>query len=550
MPIVRHQRKILLFVLVAFAVVWFGNLDYRKLVHPDEGRYAEIPREMLVSGNWLTPRLNGIKYFEKPPLQYWATAATFALFGEHDWTARLWSALTGFASVLLVWYTGRRLFGDAAGNYAAVVLASSALFVGIGHFNSLDMGVTLFLGAALCGFLIAQREDSTRDEERRWMLFAWGAMALATLSKGLIGAVLPLLTLIVYCIFQRDFSIWKRLHLQAGLLLYFAIAAPWFIAVSMVNPEFAGFFFIQEHFARFATTVHQRSGPIWYFVPVLLIGLMPWIVVFLASMRRGWPRGPLPVSFSPRRFIIVYVCVVFVFFSVSGSKLISYVLPLFPGAALLGGWYLAQVRARILAWQLLPGVVVALALFVYVTTGAEHFRGEHTQAAMHQAYAIWLLIAMAILAFGLSYAAVCAWHDRKSRAVLVSGFTGLLCVQVIVSGYETQSPVASAHSLAIAAAPYLKAGVPIYSVQNYDQTLPFYLKHTMVLVEFQDEMDFGLKQEPQLAISNLTEFEARWRRNPDALAMMHEDTFQLLAARHFPMRVIARDPRRIMVTKP
>ena len=147
-------------VLIGLAV-WFANLDYRKLIKSDEGRYAEISREMAVSGDWVTPRLNGIKYFEKPPLHYWAGAAAFTLFGEHEWAARLWSALTGLLGIALAWYVGRRLFGPAAGLYAAVALASSLMYVVVGHLNTLDMGLTLFLFAVLCGFLLAQRDEAS-----------------------------------------------------------------------------------------------------------------------------------------------------------------------------------------------------------------------------------------------------------------------------------------------------------------------------------------------------------------------------------------------------
>ena len=154
-------------LLAAFAVVWFGTLDYRKLIKPDEGRYAEIAREMAVSGDWITPRLNGIKYFEKPPLQYWATAAAFNLFGQDEWTARLWPGITGFLGVLLALYTGTKLFGPAAGGLAAMVLGTSLLYLFIGHINTLDMGVAFFLEAALCAFLLAQ--SSRRASPEAWL---------------------------------------------------------------------------------------------------------------------------------------------------------------------------------------------------------------------------------------------------------------------------------------------------------------------------------------------------------------------------------------------
>ncbi|MGH8731979.1 MAG: ArnT family glycosyltransferase, partial [Burkholderiales bacterium] len=115
------RRAVLAAMLSLFAVVWFGNIESRKLIKPDEGRYAEVPREMVASGDWLTPRLNGIKYFEKPPLQYWATATAYSAFGLHHWTARLWSALTGLLGIFVIWFTGRRLYGEPAGILTALV---------------------------------------------------------------------------------------------------------------------------------------------------------------------------------------------------------------------------------------------------------------------------------------------------------------------------------------------------------------------------------------------------------------------------------------------
>src|SRR5256885_15405824 len=153
-----YSRNRLLALLAAFSLLWFCNLGYRPLVKPDEGRYAEISREMVASGDWVTPRLNGYKYFEKPALQYWATAAAYEVFGVNEASARLWTALTGFLGVLLVFFTGRRLFGPAAGLYAAAVTASAFLYAFIGHFNTLDMGLTFFLTLAVCAFLHAQMD--------------------------------------------------------------------------------------------------------------------------------------------------------------------------------------------------------------------------------------------------------------------------------------------------------------------------------------------------------------------------------------------------------
>ena len=286
------SAKTLLFLLALFAVLWFGTLDYRKLIKPDEGRYAEIPREMVASGDWLTPRLNGLKYFEKPALQYWVTAAAFSVFGEHHWTARLWSALAGFLGVLATWFAARRLWDEDVALYAAGVLGGSLLYSLIGHVNTLDMGVSCFLSVAVFAFVLAQRDRVTPSENRNYMLGAWLALALAVLSKGLIGLLLPAATLLLYTFWQRDLVLWRRLHLFSGLLLVIVVTAPWFIAVSAANPEFAHFFFIHEHFERFLTKVHGRYQPIWYFVPILFAGMLPWLIGLLPSLWRAARRDP------------------------------------------------------------------------------------------------------------------------------------------------------------------------------------------------------------------------------------------------------------------
>ena len=150
-------RRGALALLVVFALIWFSNLEYRRLVHPDEGRYAEIPREMVATGDWLTPRLNGIKYFEKPALQYWLTGAAYEAFGVHHWTARLWPALAGFLGVLFIAYVGLRLGGPVLGLYAAATLGGCIWYTLNAHILTLDAGLTLWMSVGLGGLFIAQR---------------------------------------------------------------------------------------------------------------------------------------------------------------------------------------------------------------------------------------------------------------------------------------------------------------------------------------------------------------------------------------------------------
>jgi 4-amino-4-deoxy-L-arabinose transferase-like glycosyltransferase len=207
-----HKNKTLLWSLaLAFILVSLYVLGVRTLVPPDEGRYAEMAREMFTSGDWITTRLNGIKYFEKPPLQTWMNALTFAVFGLGDWQARLWTGLNGIFGVLLTGYAGYRVFGQRAGFYAALVLGSCFSWVACSQINSLDMSLSGMMTLSLCALLVAQRDDASPTERRNWMLVCWAGMALAVLAKGLIGLVLPGGILVFYTIFSRDWSIWTRL---------------------------------------------------------------------------------------------------------------------------------------------------------------------------------------------------------------------------------------------------------------------------------------------------------------------------------------------------
>lgn len=544
------SSKTLLFLLALFAVLWFGTLDYRKLIKPDEGRYAEIPREMVATGDWLTPRLNGIKYFEKPALQYWATAAAFTLFGEHHWTARLWSALTGFLGVLATWFAARRLWGEGAAQSAAGVLGGSLFYGLIGHVNTLDMGVSYFLSAAVFAFVLAQRDFVTPRENRNYMLGAWLALALALLSKGLIGLLLPAATLVLYSLWQRDFSLWRRLHLFSGLSLLIVVAAPWFVAVSAANPEFAHFFFIHEHFERFLTKVHGRYQPMWYFAPILLAGMLPWLVGFFSTLWRAGRRDPA-VRFQPRRFLLVWVAVVFCFFSLSDSKLASYILPLFPALAALIGWHFAEIvrrDPRALRWHALPLIPLAL-IGLALAREVTRLASPEVPAALYVAYQPWLMAASGALLAGALAGFIFSWRAMPRAALISLASGGLLFSQLILLGHDSLAPSNSAYAIAAQIRDQVKPGVPFYSVDTYDQTLPFYLKRTLTMVSYKDELGFGIDQEPEKFIPDLAGFAALWRAAPDAWALMAPDTYRQFLAKGLPMQVVAQDTRRIIVRK-
>ena len=349
------STRFFMLVVTVAAIIWFTQLGYRDLIEPDEGRYAEIPREMVATGDWVTPRLNGFKYFEKPVLQYWATAMAYTLFGDNTTTARLWPALTGFLGALWAGFLGLRLYGRSAGFYAFLITLSGLLYFVDGHYLVLDMSLAVFLFAGIGCLVLAQRSRDDAANLRNWMLAGWTSLALATLSKGLIGVVLPAATVVVYSLWARDWILWRQLHIVKGLAVFLLVAAPWFIAVSLANPEFPQFFFIHEHLQRYTSTVHEREGAYWYFVPVFLLGIFPWVAVALKSLLRpGFSRrSPGMEGFDVERFLWSFALVVFLFFSAGQSKLPSYILPMMPVVAILAGRKLAtEGYHRVDAWLL------------------------------------------------------------------------------------------------------------------------------------------------------------------------------------------------------
>lgn len=540
-----HSSSLLFWACLA--IVWLGTLGQRALITPDEGRYATLSLGMLHSGDWITPRLNNLLYFEKPAMQYWAGAIAFKLFGVNEFAARFWPGLTGLLTVALVGLTGRKLWSPVAGRNAALVAAGCAWIVGNSHFLTLDAGVTFFLTAALSGFLLAQRDGADARQRLFWNLFMWAAMAGATLSKGLIGILIPGATLALYSLLARDIRPWTRMNWLPGLALFLVLSVPWFVLVSQQNPGFARFFFIHEHFQRFLTTEHRRTGPVWYFVPLLLVGFLPWTTLLPATLRAGWQREP--GQFQPRRLLLAWSLFVFVFFSVSGSKLPSYILPMFPALALLLGRELETMAAPRLARHLIAPALLWLAVLAVLPFHARFASAETPPAALHA------------LAVGLGIAAIlfllCAWfawralrRGEQGLALAAWALGGFLAVTAGALGHNTFGQLKSSKAVAQAAAPLLAPATPVFSVAMYDQTLPFYLRRPVTLVAYSDEFAFGQAAEPDKSLPDIASFTRRWRELPAAAAMMGPGTFATLSQEGLPMRVVYRDARRLFVIKP
>jgi 4-amino-4-deoxy-L-arabinose transferase-like glycosyltransferase len=540
------SRPALGWLLLALALLlWFGTLDARHLLRSDEGRYAEIAREMAASGDWVTIRYQGLKYFEKPPLHLWMTALTFEAFGVGEWQARLWVALSGALGIGGVALAAQRWFGGGA--LAALVLLACPTWIIGSHFNSLDMGVSAALGLTLCAVLLAQHPQASPGQRRVWMLAAWAAMGAAVLSKGLIGLVLPGLSLVVYTLLARHWTLWRQLHLVAGTAVFLLVTVPWFWLVQQRNPEFAPFFFIHEHFQRYTSTVHQRSAPAWYFVPQLLAGYAPWLGLLPAmwgTLRTELQAGA-EQQLRPLLLCAVFAGVTFAFFSASGSKLPGYILPVFPALAVWGAASLQALSPT--QWSVRMGVMGGLALLLLAASFLIGRAGAGDAAL--RSYGLWVSAACALFVAAAAGAWTLSRRGRPMASIATWSLGVLLAVTVGLLGHETLGRPASGADLVPAIDRVLKPGMPIYAVRLLDHTLPFYLRRTTVMVEEADELDFGTRQEPDKWLPTLAAFEKAWAGGPPALALMTPDTYSELQSRTHPlvMNLVARDGRRVVV---
>ena len=528
-------------------LLWFPPLGSYRLFNPDEGRYAEIPREMVASGDWVTPRLNALRYFEKPPLQYWATAVAYEIFGEHEWTARLWVALTGFLGLALTAWIGTRLYGALTGALAALVQGGALLYLGMARISTLDMGLTVTLELALTGLLLLVQRGRTDAGARRGALLLAAGVALAFLSKGLVGILIPGTVAVCYLLLRRDWNLIWRARPGWTLLALALLAAPWIILVEQRNPGFAQFFFVHEQFARFLTRVHQRYEPDWFFVPVLLLGYMPWTPLLPLIARRSWIDSR--AGDGACLLLAIWVVFCFVFFSLSQSKLIPYILPLFPALSLLAGRSLAVVEPR----QLRRALLIASALWAALSltalwvwhTPAMAARLDLPAGPLVPAIAASFLLA-ALLTVGASALAA---RRGALPATIIATLGSLLLVSTLLTTADQLPGQRANQGLVAAASGRLGEGTAFYCVDAYEQSIPFYLRHTCTLVGYRGELDFGLGQEPARWIADLNQFAARWRAAGDALAVIRPASYAELQRMGLPMRVIYTAPSLVAVVR-
>jgi len=326
------MRKWSVAVIGLFVLIYIVPLGVRPVANPDEVRYAEIPREMIISGNWIVPHLNGVRYFEKPVLGYWLDAISIIIFGENGFAIRLPSAVSAGISALMLFFLVRKYGGGhSTGISAAVVFLTSLMVFAIATINILDTLLAMLLTGSMVFFFFAYRKTSSRKKNLFLVLFG-GFCGLAFLVKGFLAFAVPVITIVPFLLWERRFKDLVRLP-WLPITAAIVVVLPWAVMIHLKDSDFWNYFIWTEHIKRFTSPMSgQHPEPLWYFIPILIGGVLPWTALLpatISGLKKKGLREPMT------RFAICWFLFPFLFFSASSGKLATYILPCFPPLAIL-----------------------------------------------------------------------------------------------------------------------------------------------------------------------------------------------------------------------
>ncbi|GJM06472.1 MAG: glycosyl transferase [marine bacterium B5-7] len=514
---------------------------------PDGGRYVEIPREMLARHDFITPYLNGIKYFEKPPLFYWLQCLSLHAFGLNEWSARIVTAVIAVLGCVGCYSFTRHIYTRQCAWFASITLATCLLYFAMGHLVTLDMTVSVLISLSLFSFFIGFTRES-RLAFYGFYLFA----GLAVLTKGLIGFAFPAMIIGLWILLLNQWRVLLKMCLPTGLVLFAAIIIPWHVLVQAKHPEFFQYYVMDQQLLRYATNIAGRTQPNWFFIPVLLLGLFPWVFFLPQAIYYHLPRQWKLVKYAlPEMFLLIWAISIFAFYSFSHSKLVPYILPVIPPLAILIGHYLADaakrdsttIGANIGFSFLLPFAIGFVFLFPKIPTLSPMVDGPHAMP-----YLIFCAIVLSITAL-----VVLRRHVTSRFTALSLGC--LLFYLGLIAGMR-HLDTRSIKPLALTINRDAKPSAEIFSYVDYYQDLAPYTKRRINIVDWRNELAFGLAHQPEAAEwmidtpTFIKRWTAGWKNGTQMFMIARIDRYQTLAALYptLPWVVLKQTKHDILVT--
>ena len=499
------EKKIkILFLLILPFFLYVVMISFMPLLEPDESRYSDIPSLMNQTGDYVTPRLHHVIYLEKPPLAYWATALIFKLFGESDFSSRLFVAICAWGCILLTYWMGRRLADKKTGLYASGVLSTFLFHFLIGKINILDMPMALFVCLAVWMGYIYLSDSPGR---KRWIYLVYLTSALAVLTKGLIGVVFPFVILGIWLILEKRWRDILKLVSPVGILIFFAITLPWIILAQMANSDFLWFFFVQEHFLRYTTKMHGRDNIFLYYIPVVLIGTLPWLAYLWGAMRQGQVRWRGLFRRSEYRFLLVWIIFVLTFFSISSSKLIPYIGPVFLPLAVIFARIFSMAEKHFsheqpaVKWVHQIPVVLQSLLFIVALLAPPFLKslklGQDLVIMISSNW--WFLISLPVAALVLMTFLPGLLQRKRSDYWFISIclLGALFFSSLIFPARDFLTPYKSAYLVAQAAKKLIPSDQKLYQFRIALYGIDFYNKIRTPIVDDFGELGFGISKLPE-----------------------------------------------------
>lgn len=459
-------------------IVLFANLGSAALFEPDEGRNAEVGREILLLKDWVTPHYNFIPRLDKPIFFYWLVAWSQKLFGLSEWSARLPSVLFGLAGVFLVYRLARTLLGPWEGLWSGLILVTSFEYFILSRTVILDMTLTFFITLSLGAFWWARHADRSGTKKTFYLLM-YGAMGCATLVKGPIGVLLPGMVIFVYLLVGKKWSILREMELPLGAAIFFLVATPWYLWAEWRNPGYLRYFFLHENILRFSSDYFEQGKPWYYFFLVLAIGLLPWTFLIPSVVKDLW-KGPPD---DKRLFLILWAVLPFLFFSLSQAKMAQYMLPVYPPISILAGAALAGIfkepggkKGWLLSLPLIT-LIVLLLTFVLLRLGPSVFALPLPDPVYHvsQAIPFWLPAILLSLSIIVVLTLWTNLGSKRARFYLVSCASCALFFFFLHHVIAAVSGIRSSKELAEKSAALIRAEDQIAVYDTYLSSLPFYL---------------------------------------------------------------------------
>jgi 4-amino-4-deoxy-L-arabinose transferase-like glycosyltransferase len=469
------------------AVMLFSGLGSLPLTQPDEGRNAEIAREMEANGSWLVPTIEGHPRLDKPAAYFAAVAVSLRLFGANEWGARMPSALFGLAITVMLYVFTRRQYDPVTGALSAIVIATSPMVLTFSRIVIVDNALALFTTAAILAAFLA--EDGELPD-RRWHAVSAAAIGLGLLVKGPVGALVPAVVLIVFFWVDGRPRALRRVFAPVNLLIVLGLFVPWFAALVRAHPEFARYGLVEETFNRFFTPAFNRGEPFWYYGPILLIALFPWTILAVPMAFVAWSARTRLISAD--RLFIVWTVVVIVFFSMSRTKQPDYILTGVIAAAVCIGrglGYAWRNRGGLAAKVVVSGALVlaGIAFAAALTLGIAVARGAADAARLAAlsagARAIWPAWPTVLVVLLVVAAVAVSAYALKRAGLAVAAFTlaPLALVTVMLPALVGFARTRSAKPLAEALA-FLPDRTEIACFESYPAGLSFYLRRTLTII--------------------------------------------------------------------